>query len=515
MMPSEGRMKNFGISRRTFLQQFGLVSGSSLVFGAMDAWALTGQPAGPRPELPRLTRNARVLILGGGLSGLAVGLELTKLGYDIQVLEARSRLGGLAHTVRRGTTETELNGESQVCEFDEGMYLNAGPWRIPNSHTAVLDYCKELGVPLQIFINEHDNAILYYEGEEYGELAGRPVRLREVKSDIRGYTAELLAKAVNQEALDLPLAEEDVERLLAYLVGEGYLSTPDYVYSGGRARGNETPYDLTALLRSGFVGRVRSVDAPGNSRAPMFQPIGGMDQIPAAFGRALGDKVTQNAEVESVRQSETGVTVVYKDTKTGERRELAGDYVVCCLPMSVVKMLDVDLSPEMKTAVAGVNHSSAAKMGVQMRRRFWEEDLGIFGGASYTNLPLGQFSYPSNDFFAAKGVLLGFYGNGTMAQLNERPIAERIQHVIDNGSKFHPQMREEFETGYAAFWTNIKYSHGAYASNPGDLLPTLTQPDRRIYLGSAGAGSNPSWMEGAFSAAWGTVERLHSRVMSA
>ncbi len=508
-------MREFGISRREFLQRFGLASGSSLVFGAMDAWALTAPPAGRRPQLPNLTRNARVIVLGGGLSGLAAGWELSKLGYDIQLLEARGRLGGLVHTVRRGHTETELNGETQVCDFDEGMYLNAGSWRIPNSHTAVLDYCKELGVPLQVFINEHDAAILYYEGEQYGELSGKVVRLREIKADMRGFTAELLAKAVDQKSLDLPLGEEDVERLMAYLVGEGYLSSPDNVYTGGRARGGDGPYDIATLLRSGFAGRVRSIEAPGNSRAPMFQPVGGMDQIAIAFGRALGERVTQNAEVQVVRQSQDGTTVVYNDLLTGQAHELTADYVVCCLPMSVLKMLDVDLSPAMKAAVDAMNHNPAAKVGLQTRRRFWEEDEGIFGGAAYTNLPLGQFSYPSNDFFASKGVLLGFYGNGRMSGLSERPINDRIRHVVDNASKFHPQLRDEFETGYAAFWTNIKYSHGAYASNPGDLLPTLTQPDGRIYLGSAGAGNNPAWMEGAFSAAWATVERLHSRVMAA
>lgn len=508
-------MKHSKMTRRDFLQRFGAVGGSSLVFGAMDALSLMGQPTAPRPTFTGRARNNSVLVLGGGLTGLSTCHELVKLGYDARILEARNRVGGVNHTIRRGAKETELTGETQECTFDEGLYFNAGPWRIPNSATHVLDYCKELGVELQIFVNEHDDAVLYYEGEEYGALSGRKLTMRQVKSDMRGHTSELLAKAIDQRLLDLPLSDEDVERLVAYLVGEGYLETPDHVYVGG-VRGGDTPYDLKTLLGSGFANRVRSVDAPGNTRAPMFQPVGGMDRIPMAFARVLGDRITLGAEVESIRQTEDLTTVVYRDTATGERHEVSAEYVVCCIPFSVLKGIDVELSPETREIVANTNYSNSAKIGVQMRRRFWEEDEGIYGGAAYTNLPLGQFAYPSNDYFSKKGVLLGFYGNDELGGINQLPVAGRIEHVIDTASRFHPQMREEFETGYAVLWSKIRYSNGAYTSNPGPAnLEQLRKPEGRLYLGCAAVGTSPAWMQGAFAAALDTVDRLHSRVMAA
>ena len=51
--------------------------------------------------------------------------------------------------------------------------------------------------------------------------------------------------------------------------------------------------------------------------APMFQPVGGMDQFPKGFQRKLGDKITFGAEVVSIRQSDDGVKVAYKNVKTG------------------------------------------------------------------------------------------------------------------------------------------------------------------------------------------------------
>jgi monoamine oxidase len=279
----------------------------------------------------------------------------------------------------------------------------------------------------------------------------------------------------------------------------------------------------------------------------MFQPIGGMDQFPKAFQKPLGNKLTLGAEVESIHQTAEGVRILYKDAKSGNKKELTADYCVSCMPLSVLSTLSVDMSPEMAAAVKGTSYSTSAKMGLQMKRRFWEEDDGIFGGHLYSDLPFGEFSYPSNDFFAPKGVLLGFYGGGRQANLHEAPVKARIEHVLTHGSKVHPQMRAEFETAYCIWWEKIQYSLGAYAGGGGGApqqaeggrgrggpggrggggrgaggsaqgggnarVTQLNRPDRRLYLGCAALSSSPAWMEGAVAAAWNTVKSLHERVM--
>ena len=60
-----------------------------------------------------------------------------------------------------------------MCGFDEGMYVNVGPWRIPYTHTGVLGYCREVGVPVELFVNEAENSFFFYEGEQYGAMAGK------------------------------------------------------------------------------------------------------------------------------------------------------------------------------------------------------------------------------------------------------------------------------------------------------------------------------------------------------
>ena len=302
---------------------------------------------------------------------------------------------------------------------------------------------------------------------------------------------------------------------MSFLVRASYLDTEDHVYRPPSSRRAEDRHDLGALLQTGFGRRVRSLYVGTGGPAPVFQPVGGMMEIPLAFERAMGDRVTLNAEVRSIRQTADGVRVVYRNTRTGQEQEETADYCVSCLPMAVLQRVDVNLSSEMSEAVAAAEHNGAAKMGLQMARRFWEEDEGIFGGHLWSrSLQIGEFSYPSNDYFSSNGVLLGFYGNGRMAGLFDQSVQARVGHVLTQAGKVHPQMRQEFESAYAVWWEKIPYSLGAYGRTPApSLLAQLSKPDGRVYIGCAGASQRPAWLEGGIQAAWRTVELLHERAM--
>ena len=209
------------LTRRRLLQAFGALGGSSLVMGAMDAWGLMGAASGAQPELDGSGDGTSVVILGAGLSGLVAAYELGKLGYDCRVLEARDWVGGLCWTVQRDAEHTEVSGERHVCQFDEGQYLNAGAWRIPNRDTGVLGYCKTLGVRLELFVNTSDANYFYDERPSLESLTNRKVRLREVRADLWGSSAELLAKAMDQGQIDVELTSVDRERLVDFLVRAG------------------------------------------------------------------------------------------------------------------------------------------------------------------------------------------------------------------------------------------------------------------------------------------------------
>ena len=50
----------------------------------------------------------------------------------------------------------------------------------------------------------------------------------------------------------------------------------------------------------------------------MFQPVGGMDRIPTAFASRLDPVIRYGSEVTRIRQSDTGVTVDYRDSSAGQ-----------------------------------------------------------------------------------------------------------------------------------------------------------------------------------------------------
>ena len=201
-------------------------------------------------------------------------------------------------------------------------------------------------MPLEVFINENESSYFYYEGDNIGPLASKRVRLREVKADMIGYTCELMAKAINQDTLDLPLTAEDKERFVTFLVSEGYLDSADHAYKkNSRARTRRS-----ARLPGACCSRASAIASgpciEGTGMAPMFQPVGGMDQFPKAFQRKLGDKITLGVEVVSIHQTTDGVKVAYKNVKTGAMTEVTADYCVSCLPLTI-------LQPPRRQSVAG------------------------------------------------------------------------------------------------------------------------------------------------------------------
>jgi monoamine oxidase len=252
------------MNRRDFITAVAASAGS--VYAAMKALDLLDKPAtaqdspsGRVPfQLQPTNANKRIIILGAGLAGMCSAYELGKVGYECQILEARDRSGGRCWTLRGGDSFTEIDGQTQTAQFDSDLYFNTGPARIPYHHVTI-DYCKELGVPLEVFVNVSRQQ--YYYQEDSGSLSGRKVHAREAITDMRGYVSQLLAKAVDSDAINAPLTAEDKEKLIEFLKTYGGLD-PDLFYKGSSRRGYTVPpsaglqegevadpYDLSALIQ--------------------------------------------------------------------------------------------------------------------------------------------------------------------------------------------------------------------------------------------------------------------------
>ena len=118
-----------------------------------------------------------------------------------------------------------------------------------------------------------------------------------------------------------------------------------------------------------------------------------------------------------IAQDGEGVTVTYKDNNfAGAVGEAKAEYCVCTIPLPVLSQLDVQVGPAMQAAIAAVPYASSVKLGLEFKRRFWEEDEAIYGGISFTDQPISQIAYPSHGYFSdGPAVLLGGYMFGPAA----------------------------------------------------------------------------------------------------
>ena len=501
------------LTRRHFIERAALAGGASLAYETMTGLGLLAAPQATNFDLQGNGSGVKVIVLGAGLAGMTVAYELGKLGYNCQVLEARERPGGRAHTVRRGTVSEE-DGPTQTCAFDEGRYFNCGAMRIAYHHSTTLAYCRELQVPVETFALVSEAAYLYQA--KAPALKDRRLRFREVHTDMDGYVSELLSKAVSNHALDEALTAEDRDRLLEYLRSKGALDATGK-YKGGPLRGADapaaygaatyTPLALDELLgsRTGYY-----LDLGFQYQQSMLQVVGGTDRLPRALATRLGKKITYKAVVTAIRQRENGVTVVYRDAK-GASQEVQADYCVAALPLPLLAGIETDFPADLKATIAKVPYAAAGKMGLQFKRRFWEEDDQIFGGASKTDMEIGQIVYPSAGYLGQKGVLLGYYLQGqTGRPIGDKTPAERLALALEQGGRIHPQYPTEFETGFSVAWHRVTWNKGSWSNlNPAGRR-TLSEPQGRVYLAGDHLNMN-AWMQGAFESARHTATAVHAR----
>ncbi|WP_425995678.1 flavin monoamine oxidase family protein [Caulobacter sp. DWR1-3-2b1] len=522
-------------TRRQLLSAIAAVGGTAALYQAMTSLghAAETQFAGP-PNLAGARKGASVIVLGAGLAGMLAAHELTKAGYKVQILEYQDRAGGRNWSLRGGDTYTELGGATQKVGYAPGNYFNPGPWRIPHHHRTLLHYCKSFGVALEPFIQFNHNTWIH-SSQAFG---GKPVRFKAAAADFEGNVAELLAKSINQNALDQQVTPEDRERLLEALKGWGMLDK-DYRYAsnlrsashrgydrppGGGINGAPIPsalYDLHDVLDP-QVWNSMAFFMGHEMQTTMFQPVGGMDMIGKAFAKQVEGQITYNAKVSKIAQDDKGVAVTYADTVTGKVATAEADWCVCTIPLSVLGQIDTQVTDEMMAAIKAVPYSGQVKIGLEMKRRFWEEEDSIYGGHSFTDQEIALISYPNNNLLGdGPAVLLGAFAREMGAyRLAGMTPQQRIEVALQQGSVLHPaSYRKEFSNGASMAWSRAPWALGCCArwteETRKEHYQTLVGMDRRIVLAGEHASYVGCWMEGALLSSIDAVTRLHKRALEA
>lgn len=516
------------LTRRQLIARVAAVGGlqaASAVMGMLGVGAGAQAAEENYAALPTASvgHGASVVVIGAGIGGLVSAYELKKAGFKVTLLEARERVGGRNWTVRRGDRVEYTDGSVQVADFADGFYLNAGPGRLPSHHQLMLGYCRELGVELEVLVNTSRNALVR------PDLNQPALQIRQAVNDSRGHFSELLAKAVNRNALDQELSPADRSNLLSFLKTWGDLSDKlEYLGSarsgykvwpgaGDQLAQKNDPLPLQTLLNPALTTALMIDEYPEFSPT-MFQPVGGMDRIPEAFARQLQGQLRLGAEVLGIHNQAEGVDVAYLDRRSGRQQSLRADYVISSLPLPLLAKVENNLSTPVRQAIAQVQFGYANKVAWQSRR-FWESDYQIYGGLSFINQEASGLWYPSGGFNQAEGVLVAAYNNGeTARKFGERSLAEQIEISRQAVELLHPGHSHELRKPLAIAWSKIPYNLGPWINHavaePDYQL--LNQAQGRVYLTSDGLAHSGVgiWQEAAAGAARRVVRHLFERAQS-
>jgi monoamine oxidase len=514
-------------TRRDFIASVAAYGGSvSAALTALDV--MPPAAAQTRPfALAGGASGTKVVILGAGVAGLCAAYELGKAGYDCTVLESRARPGGRVWTVRSGDRLVETDGTTQTASFGAGQYFNPGPARVPQFHVT-MQYYRELGVAVEAFGNVNLNA-WYHSTAAPPERA--KIRMREAKGAMRGYTSELLAKALSHDALDVPLTADDKAKLIDFLVKDGSLDATTLRYvndgsagyavfpgAGTQAGVLADPLGFAPLVHGRF-GTYFRAEYELDQQLTMFQPVGGIDALPHAFASRLGDRVRYEAAVTEIRKTPAGVRVAYASAD-GAVHAIEAPYCICKIPLPVLRTIPADFSPAFAASIARVAYMESAKIGLAFKRRFWEEDEQIMSGISRTDQTITQIWYPSYGYFAPTGVVTGAYATGANARtIGALTPAARESLALREGSTIHPQYATEFASSFSVPWQKVPENRGAWVAWTPDTrkhdYPVLLEPDGPIYLAGEHMSYINAWQAGALESARSVATALHRRVRSA
>lgn len=290
----------------------------------------------------------RIAVLGAGLAGLAAATQLTRVGFDVTVYEARNRAGG-----RVWSSTLHAAGSEHVIERGAEFVLGG--------YDVLRRYCGELGLELV------DTGMSYY------------VR---VPADMPDVTTEDVA------ALGKVAAE-------AARGGSGPRSVADVLTqigaTGAVRETLEARIEMSTSVRVDQVTADQTLDHVASFRPqPSWRIGGGNQQLPNGLARSLGDRVRLGTRVREVVQSGDAVTV-----RTEESSDTY-DFVVVALPFGIVTdsaAMSIAL-PEWKLeAISRVVQGNAAKIHLALEdvpetsavmsvtNRYWTWTANELGGA--------------------------------------------------------------------------------------------------------------------------------------
>ena len=266
-----------------------------------------------------------------------------------------------------------------------------------------------------------------------------------------------------------------------------------------RGRREEVAIDgFTDAMTQNYGGEL------GGSPERWQKIVGGTDMLPKAFAQRLGEKIHYGSPVVRIEQDAQQARVVF--LKSGQRQTLTADRVLCTIPFSVLRNIELPaLSERKRDVIKNTRYDAVSRVYLQTRTRFWE-DKGL-NGFAFTSGAI-EIWQPTWSQPGSRGILMTYARPGEAEKITKLKENERVATTLTQLDEIFGGLKENFERGATKCWMDDEWSRGAWAFVGFSNFFTGVAPDERIHFAGEHLSAWSSWMQGALSSGLRAVKEI-------